>query len=72
MPRGKRRTNDDKIAALENQISATETRLSAMREELSELYQRQQAEDVASLLDILKKNNISISQVESMIQQVAS
>ena len=72
MPRGKRKSFDDKIASAENQIVMTEQKLNALKSELSELLELKQQEETSEIYNIMKENNISISQLREMLSNTVS
>jgi len=67
MPRGKRKSFDDKIESTQNQILMTEQKLDTLKSELSDLLELKQQEETSEICSLMKENNISISQLREML-----
>ena len=68
MPRGQRRTIDEKIAA-KQVIEALMTRVESEQRELDELYQEKKYKELEAVNDLIEETGLSVEEVSGILQQ---
>ncbi len=69
MPRGQRRTIDEKIAAKQEVIEALMTRVESEQRELDELYQEKKYKELEAVNDLIEETGLSVEEVSGILQQ---
>ena len=69
MPRGQRKTIDEKITAKQELIEALMTRVESEQRELEELYQEKKRKELEVVSDLIDEAGLSPEEVASVLQQ---
>ena len=69
MPRGQRKSLEEKIADKRNIIEALKIRIKSEQEELEEMLKEKKARDVEVLSDMLKGNGLSTEEAAKILQE---
>lgn len=72
MPKGQRKSIDEKIESTLNQISATEKKLKTLKQELAELETEKRSVEMAELYDFITQNNFSVDDIREYVQSAIS
>ena len=69
MPRGQRKTIDEKITAKQELIEALMTRVESEQSELEELYQEKKRKELEVVSDLIDEAGLSPEEVADVLQQ---
>ena len=69
MPRGQRKTIDEKITAKQELIEALMTRVESEQRELEELYQEKKRKELEVVSDLIDEAGLSPEEVADVLQQ---
>lgn len=69
MPRGQRKTIDEKITAKQELIEALMTRVESEQRELEELYQEKRHKELEAVSDLIEEAGLSPEEAASVLQQ---
>ena len=69
MPRGQRKTIDEKITAKQELIEALMTRVESEQRELEELYQEKRRKELETVSDLIEEAGLSPEEAASVLQQ---
>ena len=69
MPRGQRKTIDEKITAKQELIEALMTRVESEQRELEELYQEKRRKELEAVSDLIEEAGLSPEEAASILQQ---
>ena len=69
MPRGQRKTIDEKITAKQELIEALLTRVESEKRELEELYGEKRRKELETMSDLIEEAGLSPEEVVSVLQQ---
>lgn len=69
MPRGQRKTIDEKIAAKQELIEALMTRVESEQRELDELYQEKKQKELEAVSELIEEAGLSPEEVVGVLQQ---
>ena len=69
MPRGQRKTIDEKITAKQELIEALMTRVESEQRELEELYQEKKRKELEVVSDLIDEAGLSPEEVANVLQQ---
>lgn len=67
MARGQRKTIDDQIAVLDEQIAKVQTKMDALLEQRKELEQKKREDALGHLYDMIQDSGKSVEDIMSMI-----
>ena len=69
MPRGQRKSVEEKITAKQELIEALMTRVESEKRELEELYQEKKRRELETVSDMIEETGLSPQEVASVLQQ---
>ena len=67
MARGQRKTIDDQIAVLDEQIAKVQTKMDALLEQRKELEQKKREDALGHLYDMIQESGKSVEDIMSLI-----
>lgn len=68
MSRGPRRSIDEKINSVKEQIVGTQTKLAKLNKELSELVKEKQQTEISDIYNLIQNTGISTDKLKELIQ----
>lgn len=68
MSRGPRRTIDEKINSVKEQIAGTQIKLNKLNKELNELIKEKQQTEISDIYNLMQNTGISTDKLKEMIQ----
>lgn len=69
MSRGPRRTIDEKINSVKEQIAGTQIKLNKLNKELNELIKEKQQTEISDIYNLMQNTGISTDKLKEMIQE---
>ena len=69
MSRGPRRTIDEKINSVKEQIAGTQIKLNKLNKELNELIKEKQQTEISDIYNLMQNTGISTDNLTEMIQE---
>lgn len=69
MSRGLRRTIDEKINSVKEQIAGTQIKLNKLNKELNELIKEKQQTEISDIYNLMQNTGISTDKLKEMIQE---
>ena len=69
MSRGPRRTIDEKINSVKEQIAGTQIKLNKLNKELNELIKEKQQTEISDIYNLMQNTGISTDKLKEIIQQ---
>ena len=69
MSRGPRRTIDDKIESLKEQIAGTQIKLTKLNKELNELFKEKQQSEISDIYNLIQNTGISTDRLKQIVQE---
>lgn len=69
MSRGPRRTIDDKISSLKEQIAGTQIKLNKLNKELNELLKEKQQSEISDIYNLMQNTGISTDRLKQILQE---
>ena len=69
MSRGPRRTIDEKINSVKEQIAGTQIKLNKLNKELNELIKEKQQTEISDIYNLMQNTGISTDKLKEIIQE---